>query len=143
MSKQFESVTKFIPALEKDFYGDWKSLEGGNGSAERPLIMPHVSFSPTVYELFSELSRVAENHPEYAFKDYRNYLYKRGYISTKAGTFPVDELKAVTTERMNVEDVFVMLTAVQRADRFCEGVLLDFFRDGTIIRWLKRLEALI
>ena len=142
MSKQFETLTKLISTLEKDFYGDWIFSKEGDGSVEKPFITPHVSFTPAVYELFSELSKVVKQHSEYAFNDYRNYLFKRGYISTKASSFPINELKTVPVENMDVEDVFVMLTAVQRADRFCEGVLLDFFKDGIIIKWLRRLEKI-
>ncbi len=142
MSKQFESVTRLIPALEKDFYGYWNYSDEGDGSAERPFMMPHVSFSPTVYVLFSELNNVVKNHPEYTFKEYRDYLFMKGYISTKTCAFPVAELSNVSADELSIEDIFVMLFAIQRADRFCEGVLLHFFKDGTILKWLKTLEKM-
>ena len=36
----------------------------------------------------------------------------------------------------------VMLGAI-RADRFCEGALLGFYKDGYIDKWLGRLEELV
>ena len=29
-----------------------------------------------------------------------------------------------------------------RAERFCDGALVDFFNSGCILRWLERLKAI-
>ena len=29
-----------------------------------------------------------------------------------------------------------------RAERFCDGAILAFLKDGTIVRWLERLKTL-
>ena len=38
--------------------------------------------------------------------------------------------------------IMALLVGVIRAERFCDGILLDFFKDGTIISWLKRLKEI-
>jgi len=38
--------------------------------------------------------------------------------------------------------VLALLMSVVRADRFCEGVLYEFFKNGCILRWLERLEGM-
>lgn len=142
MSKQYESLTKLIPEMEKDIYGEWNLPMKGEGTKDNPYIMPHVSFTPTAYSFFSEMGKIVEQHPEFDLYNYKKYLERRGYISDAKGPFPIGELQTVPSERLNAEDIFVMCFAVQRTDRFCEGIMLKFFKDGTILKWLKRLAEL-
>lgn len=142
MIKRYESLTNLIPALEKDFYGGWNVHQDGDGTAEKPFIVPYVSYTLIVYSFFFEMGKIERQHPNYHFRGYKKYLTQRGVISSGKGSFPIDELKTISVERLNEEDILVMLFALQRSDRFCEGLLLDFFRSGTILKWLKRLEKI-
>lgn len=139
MSKQYEALTRLIPEMEKDIYGEWNFEKKGEGTKENPYTMPHVSFSPAVYSLLSELAQIEREHPEYEFRKYGEYLIGKGYIKKIAGAFPINDLKSVSVELLNDEDILMMIYAVQRADRFCEGILLGFLKDGTILKWLRRL----
>lgn len=35
-----------------------------------------------------------------------------------------------------------LLLGAVRAERFCDGALLDFFEDGSVKRWLLRLREI-
>lgn len=35
-----------------------------------------------------------------------------------------------------------LITGAVRAERFCDGALLGFFKDGSIRKWLERLKEL-
>ena len=142
MSKQYESLTELIPVMEKDIYGGWNMQQKGDGTPDNPYVMPHVSFTPTVYSFLSEMARIEKQHPEFDWRNYMQYLVGRGYISGLSQGFPIEELQKVPIEKLTIEDVFMMYFAVQRTDRFCEGILLKFFKDGTILNWLKRVKEL-
>ena len=36
--------------------------------------------------------------------------------------------------------VVALLLGAVRAERFCDGALLDFCTDGCVVKWLRRLE---
>jgi len=39
-------------------------------------------------------------------------------------------------------DQNMMIYGTVRAERFCDGALLGFFKDGTIKKWLERLKKI-
>ena len=43
---------------------------------------------------------------------------------------------------MDAKSVIALLIGAVRADRFCEGALFGFFKNGCILRWLSRLEEI-
>ena len=43
---------------------------------------------------------------------------------------------------LDAKTVLALLNGAIRADRFCEGALLDFMKSGAIQRWLVRLKEL-
>ena len=55
------------------------------------------------------------------------------------------KLGIVDVSKLDVSDldaqcVLALIVGNIRADRFCEGALLDSFNNGCILRWLERLE---
>ena len=51
-------------------------------------------------------------------------------------------IKNTDISKLNTQCVLALLMSVVRADRFCEGVLYEFFKNGCILRWLERLEGM-
>jgi len=43
---------------------------------------------------------------------------------------------------LDAKCVMALIMGVIRAERFCEGVLLNFFQKGIIRKWLERLQAM-
>ncbi len=43
---------------------------------------------------------------------------------------------------MDGRTVVALLTGAIRAERFCDGALLDFCKSGAVLRWLKRLKEI-
>ena len=41
---------------------------------------------------------------------------------------------------LNAQCVLALLMGAVRAERFCDGALLDFFKSGYILKWLERLQ---
>jgi len=43
---------------------------------------------------------------------------------------------------LDAQCVMALIMGAVRADRFCEGVLLSFFQNGCILKWLERLKSI-
>ena len=43
---------------------------------------------------------------------------------------------------LDAQCIMALIMGAVRADRFCEGALMDFFKDGSIKKWLERLKKL-
>ena len=44
--------------------------------------------------------------------------------------------------RLDGKCVMAMIVGAVRAERFCDGALLSFFKDGNIEKWLMRLKEI-
>ena len=44
---------------------------------------------------------------------------------------------------LHTQCVMALIMGAVRAERFCDGALLGFFKDGSIRRWLERLKEVV
>ena len=51
-------------------------------------------------------------------------------------------MEAADISVLDGQVVMALLVGAVRADRFCEGALLDFLNDGSIKKWLMRLQEI-
>jgi ADP-ribosyl-[dinitrogen reductase] hydrolase len=51
-------------------------------------------------------------------------------------------LRSADVQHLDEQAILALIMGVIRAERFCEGVLLAYFKDGYIIKWLKRLAEI-
>ncbi|WP_373738269.1 DUF6508 domain-containing protein [Jeotgalibaca porci] len=49
-------------------------------------------------------------------------------------------MKDADVSSLNAQCVLALLMGAVRAERFCDGALLDFFKSGYILKWLERLQ---
>lgn len=135
--EKFKVLTKYIGKLDMaDSFGEWVIDRENDGTPEHPIQMPWVGYSGLVREFEEEFYRFAEIHPEYEHTRYGEILEKHnipwGWGSREMHESDVSDFDA--------QCVLALITGAIRAERFCDGALLAFFRDGSISRWLKRLK---
>lgn len=53
-----------------------------------------------------------------------------------------DSMMKADASELDAQCILALLIASLRAERFCDGVLLGFIKNGAVIRWLKRLQEL-
>ena len=88
-------------------------------------------------ELFiSDVYAFADAHAEYELNSYMRILEDNGLKWDYQVLFDAD------VSRMDAQCVLAMLMGAVRAERFCEGILLDFLKSGAIHKWLKRLKEI-
>lgn len=133
---QFNILTNYIPMLQGDDIGEWVIDHGNDGTAEQPIQMPFVNYSETVRRFIEDVYTFAEQHQEMELTRYREILKENGIEDG------MNDMENVDISNVNAQCVLALIMGVLRAERFCEGVILDFFKNGTIVKWLERLERL-
>ncbi len=133
---QFNILTNYIPMLQGDDIGEWVIDKENDGTAEHPIQMPYVNYSETVRRFIEDVYTFAEQHQEMELTRYSEILKENGI---EGGT---NDMENVDISNVNAQCVLALIMGVLRAERFCEGVILDFFTNGTIVKWLERLERL-
>lgn len=133
---QFKILTNYIPMLQGDDIGEWVIDQENDGTAEHPIQMPYVNYSETVRRFIEDVYTFAEQHQEMELTRYREILKENGI------EWGMNDMEDVDVSNLNSQCVLALIMGVLRAERFCEGVILDFFKNGTIVKWLERLERL-
>lgn len=95
-----------------------------------------MAYSDTVHQLIDEIYQIEDKCPEFEMTRYNSYLEKNGIewnseSMTKADVSKLDEYA-----------IHALLVATVCAERFCDGIVLEFLKTGSILRWLERLDEL-
>jgi len=93
--------------------------------------MPFVMYSQIVHGLIEDIHRCAE---ETGMKNYGEILEQHNI------EWGQKSMKDADVIPLPVEAIFALLLSAVRAERFCDGALLAFLHDGSILKWLKELK---
>lgn len=132
--KKFEIMTKYIPLITLENFGEWIVDRENDGTSEHPITMPFVNYSEMVRAFISDVYEFEKNNKDFMLTRYADILKENGIEQSTAD-------KADISAKDGQVVMALIMTAV-RAERFCEGVLLTLFQNGTIAKWLKRLAEI-
>lgn len=133
----FESLTRFIPMLEQTkAYGEVIVDKGHGGTVDDPLQWPFVAYSEVVYALEDAIYAFQEAHPDFELNHYGDILEKNGL------KWDLSSMTEADPSVLDGQAVMALLMGAIRAERFCDGALLDFCESGSIGRWLARLQEI-
>lgn len=132
---QFESLTKYIPMLREDYFGEWVIDQENDGTDERPIQMPFVNYSETVRHFIEDVYTFAEHHQEMELTRYREILIENGIEGIP------NDMENVDISNLNAQCVLALIMGVVRAERFCDGAIFNFFKNGTMLKCLERLDC--
>jgi hypothetical protein len=135
MSK-FENLTKYIPQLKDDSIGNWVIDRENDGTMEHPKQMPFVNYSEMVYHFIEDVYDFEEKNKDFELPRYGEILEKNGL---EWGSKSMSE---ADVSSLDAQCVMALIMGAVRAERFCDGALLGFFKDGSIKKWLKRLNEI-
>lgn len=137
MAEVYKGLTDYLPRIKDIEFGKWyPEKQTGDGSLERPFQMPFVVYDDIVEGLIREVYHFEKEHPEYGLNRYNEILEKH-HIE-----WGDQAMTAADVSNMDGQGVMALLLAAIRAERFCDGALLDFLKKGCIQKWLERLEEL-
>lgn len=133
---KLSELTKYIPELLKENFGEWAVDTTNDGTPEHPIQLPFVIYSDVVNALHEDLFSFCAEHPELEYTSYGDILDRNGIDLQTAS------MKEADLSGLDAQAVIALLVGAFRAERFCDGAILGFCESGAIIRWLQRLEEL-
>lgn len=137
MAEVYKTLTDFLPQIKDIDYGKWyPEKQTGDGSMERPFQMPFVVYTDVVEQFIKEVYRFEEKHPEYGLNRYHQILEKHSI------EWSDESMTNADVTEIDGQGVMALILAAIRAERFCDGALLDFLKKGCIQKWLERLMEL-
>ena len=136
MMKKYSALTKYINLLKNDNAGEWICDKENDGSSERPMHLPFVIYSITVNNLADDIYKFAKESDEIVPGKYADILNANGI------EWGYDSMMKADASELDAQCILALLIASLRAERFCDGALLEFIKNGAVARWLKRLQEL-
>ncbi len=136
MMKKYSALTKYINLLKNDNAGEWICDKENDGSSERPIHVPFVSYSIAVNNLADDIYKFAKESDEIVPSKYAEIIQANGI------EWGYDSMMKADASELDAQCILALLIASLRAERFCNGALLEFIESGAVIRWLKRLQEL-
>ncbi len=136
MMKKYSALTKYINLLKNDIVGEWICDKENDGSSERPIHVPFVSYSIAVNNLADDIYKFAKESDEIVPSKYAEIIQANGI------EWGYDSMMKADASELDAQCILALLIASLRAERFCDGALLGFIESGSVIRWLKRLREL-
>lgn len=133
MAGKFEILTKYISLLKNDGFGEWIIDHENDGTLVHPKQMPFVSYSDLVHHFIADFYKVYESNPDLELNRYQDILRENNI------EWGAESMEAVDVSKLKAQCILALIMGAIRADRFCEGCLLNFFESGCIQMWLERL----
>lgn len=131
MAVAYEILTKYIELLSDDNFGEWFSNKETDDTTECSPQFPFVMYTEVVHALIEDILQFAEQN------DMKNY----GEVLERSGIeWSAEAMSKTDTKALPKETIFALLLAAVRAERFCDGVLLELLKNGSVQRWLRALE---
>ncbi len=132
---KFESLIKYLPLLD-DNIGTWVIDRENDGTPEFPIQMPFVDYSEIVHHFIEDVYDFNNKNKEFELSRYGEILEKNGI---KWGS---KSMSVANVSALDGQCVMALIMGAVRAERFCDGALLEFFKDGSIKKWLERLNEI-
>ena len=132
----FEALTAFLPELKECKYGEWIVDNENDGSPEHPVHFPYVVYGRTVDAFRDAVYQYFREHQDMEMTSYHEIITNAGLECS------MDAFEKADVSTLNGQTIMAMFIAVFRAERFCEGVILSFFKEGHIQKWLLRLKEI-
>lgn len=134
--KKFENLIKYLPLLEDDNIGTWIIDRENDGTPEHPIQMPFVNYSEMVHNFIKDVYDFEEKNKDFELTRYGEILEKNGL---EWGSKSMSE---ADVSSLDGQCIMALVMGAVRAERFCDGALLGFFKDGSIKKWLERLKKI-
>ncbi|MBR4444546.1 MAG: hypothetical protein IKS37_01440 [Solobacterium sp.] len=132
----YEKLTEYLPKFEGLEYGRWIYDHENDGTLEHPIRMPFVNYHSAVTDFMEAVYKFVNEHPELNLTEYQEILNVRGI------SWGIESMKNADASSLDGQTVMALILGAIRADRFSEGTLLVFFKDGFISQWLFRLKEI-
>ena len=132
----YESLTKYLDEFTGTEFGTWIIDKKNDGTSEHPLEFPFVDYSRVVDQFIQDVYSFVDNHEEMGLHSYIKILEDNGI------QWSWEPMVNAEVDHLDAQCIIALIYGAIRAERFCDGAILAFLKDGTIVRWLERLKTL-
>ena len=132
----YTTLTGYLSAIENDNFGEWIIDRKNKGTLENPIQMSYITYSNMVDHFIEDVYDFVSKHPEYELNRYYDIL------ETNNIKWEKESMQNTDVSSLDGKCVVALLVGTVRAERFCDGVLLSFFKSGVIKKWLLRLKEI-
>lgn len=132
----YTTLTGYLSAIENDNFGEWIIDRKNKGTLDNPIQMPCITYSNMVDHFIEDVYDFVSKHPEYELNRYRDIL------ETNNIKWEKESMQNTDVSSLDGKCVVALLVGTVRAERFCDSVLLSFFKSGVIKKWLLRLKEI-
>ena len=132
----YTTLTGYLSAIENDNFGEWIIDRKNKGTLENPIQMHYITYSNMVDHFIEDVYDFVYKHPEYELNRYYDIL------ETNNIKWEKESMQNTDVSSLDGKCVVALLVGTVRAERFCDGVLLSFFKSGVIKKWLLRLKEI-
>ncbi len=135
MSK-FDILTKYIPIIQADSIGEWIVDKENDETPQHPIQMPFVNYSEMEHNFIDDVYTFEESNKDMEINRYGDIL-KDNDID-----LGIESMRNADVSCLDAQCVLALIMSVVRAERFYDGVLIDFFESDCILKWLERLNSI-
>ena len=128
---KYDILFKYIDLFSNDTFGEWFFDKENDGSIAHPIQMPCVMYTQAVDDFVSDVHLCWEKS---GLKDYIHILNSHGI------EWGSESMSNADINNLPSEVILALLLGAARAERFCDGALLDFLKSGSVQKWLHELK---
>ena len=132
----YEALTKYLNVIPSDEIGTWIIDTKSKGTTDDPIHMPYVHYSEMAMDFIEDVHSFFDTYKGFELGEYMNVL-KSNNIELND-----DSSKDEYISTLDGKLVVALIVSVVRGERFCDGLLHAYFKNGTIEKWLRRLAEL-
>lgn len=127
----YDILFKYIDLFSDDTFGEWFFDKENDGSMEHPIQMPYVMYTQVVNDFVRDVHLCWETS---GLKDYICILNSHDI------EWGSESMRNTDINNLPSDAILALLLGAARAERFCDGALLSFLKNGSIIKWLIELK---
>ena len=132
----YESLTKYLDEFTGTEFGTWIFDNKNDGTPEHPAQMPFLSYSTVIMHFIEDVHSFVYEYEEIGLYNYEKVLEENGI------EWGMEPMVKAEVDNLDAQCIIALIFGAIRAERFCDGAILAFLKDGTIVRWLERLKTL-
>ncbi len=132
----YEKITKYLDEFTGTEFGTWIFDNKNDGTPEHPAQMPFLSYSTVIMHFIEDVHSFVYEYEEIGLYNYEKVLEENGI------EWGMESMAKTEVDNLDAKCVVALIYGAIRAERFCDGAILAFLKDGTIVRWLERLKTL-
>lgn len=132
----FTVLTKYIRKIEEAYSSLDRTVLEDEGSSDLPHPRQNIGSANLIREFEEEFYQFSNAHSEYHLTSYGEILEKNGL------KWDHEDMTNAEVSQLDAQGVLALIMGAVRAEHHSGGALLEFFLDGSVLKWLKRLKAL-